>query len=350
MTPPDFTAPIKLLVIRRDNIGDLVCTTPLIASLRRHYPNARIDALVNSYNVAVLAHNPHLDHVYAYTKGKHLEHGESAFGNLLARLRLFWQLRRQRYDYIILAGNGYTGRAAGMARRLAPRHIVGFTPDGRPRDGIDRALAPPPPGIHSAEIMAPLLHPLGIEEVPPALALVPDPAQAAAAGHELEAQAWYKPGMKIVGLHISARKPSQRWPAERFVELARRLHQGGGYGFMLFWSPGDEDNPLHPGDDRKAAQIMAALRDVPLLPYPTQRLEQLIAGLSLPDTVVCSDGGAMHVAAGLGKPIVCFFGKSDARIWHPWGVPYQLLQKDTLDVGDISVEDAEAALQRLVSA
>ncbi len=28
----------KFLVIRRDNIGDLVCTLPLIAALRHHYP------------------------------------------------------------------------------------------------------------------------------------------------------------------------------------------------------------------------------------------------------------------------------------------------------------------------
>ena len=63
---------MKILVIRRDNIGDLVCTTPLFAALRQHYPHARIDALVNSYNGPVLAGNPDLDHVYVYSKYKHV--------------------------------------------------------------------------------------------------------------------------------------------------------------------------------------------------------------------------------------------------------------------------------------
>ena len=36
----------SFLVVRRDNIGDLVCTTPLIAALRAHYPDAWIAALV----------------------------------------------------------------------------------------------------------------------------------------------------------------------------------------------------------------------------------------------------------------------------------------------------------------
>ena len=56
----------RILVVRRDNIGDLVCTTPLIRALRQRYPDARIDALVNSYNLPVVAHNPDLDNAYAY--------------------------------------------------------------------------------------------------------------------------------------------------------------------------------------------------------------------------------------------------------------------------------------------
>ena len=51
----------RILIVRRDNIGDLVCTTPLIAALRERLPRAWIAALVNSYNAEVLARNPALD-------------------------------------------------------------------------------------------------------------------------------------------------------------------------------------------------------------------------------------------------------------------------------------------------
>jgi len=122
-----------------------------------------------------------------------------------------------------------------------------------------------------------------------------------------------------------------------------------GASFMLFWSPGDENNPLHPGDDNKAKAIMDAAHDLPLLAFPTHTLKELIAGLSLPNTVICSDGGAMHIAAALAKPIVCFFGNSDASVWYPWGVPHVLLQKESFDVNDISVEEALAAYEKLVT-
>jgi hypothetical protein len=106
----------------------------------------------------------------------------------------------------------------------------------------------------------------------------------------------------LVALHISARKEKQRWPVERFVELAHRLHAEYAARFLVFWSPGDENNPFHPGDDGKAARLLDGLADLPAAPVRTEHLSELIAGLSLCDIAVLSDGGAMHLAAGLGKP------------------------------------------------
>ena len=64
--------PSRILLIRRDNIGDLVCTTPVFRALRERWPRAHIGVLVNSYNAPVLENNPDVDAVYAYTKAKQL--------------------------------------------------------------------------------------------------------------------------------------------------------------------------------------------------------------------------------------------------------------------------------------
>ena len=80
---------MKILVVRRDNIGDLICTTPFFAALRRRHPEAWIGALVNSYNAPVLDRNPDIDEVFAYQKLKHLEAGESAPDALRVRTRRF---------------------------------------------------------------------------------------------------------------------------------------------------------------------------------------------------------------------------------------------------------------------
>lgn len=47
---PNTDSP-KILVVRRDNIGDLICTTPLLHAIRLRYPSAYVAVLMSSYNV-----------------------------------------------------------------------------------------------------------------------------------------------------------------------------------------------------------------------------------------------------------------------------------------------------------
>jgi ADP-heptose:LPS heptosyltransferase len=339
----------KILVIRRDNIGDLICTTPLIRALRLRYPQARIDALVNSYNQPVLVGNPDIDHLYAYKKAKHREAGESVLGVYWQRLKLMVALRRTRYDVAILAGCGaHPARQLGLARQVGARHILSFAEADKP--GAQHVDWPVKlslqNGMHEVEKLGLLGIALDTGRAMPPLFLTP-PREERAAAEQAVQTLKLENGSPLIAVHISARKELQRWPATNFIALIRALHQQYRAACMLFWSPGDENNPLHPGDDRKAAEIMAAVKDLPVLPYPTSRLEQLIGGLSVCDAMVCSDGGAMHVGAGLGKPIVCFFGNSDPACWHPWGVPYRVLRKPSENVADISPDETLAAFAEL---
>jgi heptosyltransferase III len=157
----------------------------------------------------------------------------------------------------------------------------------------------------------------------------------------------------LVGLHLSARKPSQRWPMERFAALAQRLRREHGVTVMLFWSPGAPDNPLHPGDDDKAALVQSAVRRADpsaaqwLVPMPTTSLDALIARLSGVDALICADGGAMHVAAGLGIPIVAMIGDSSTVHWRPWGVASRVLQAPSREVSALGVSDVHEAFMSL---
>ena len=61
----------RILVIRRDNIGDLLCATPLIHALRARFPHAALDVLANAYNAPILDGHPDIDRVVRYAKAKH---------------------------------------------------------------------------------------------------------------------------------------------------------------------------------------------------------------------------------------------------------------------------------------
>ena len=338
----------SFLVIRRDNIGDLVCTTPLFHALRERFPASRICALVNSYNRPVLENNPDIDAIFAYTKAKHREQNEGVFAVYWNRVRTILALRRMHFDYAILAASGYEPRSLRLARLIRPTHILGFVPaEAGVNPHIDLPVAhskPRPP--HEAQDVFEVLSPLGIRGEPGSLRVYPDPVAQADARAVLYREPT-RGSEPLFGVHISARKPSQQWPADRFVDLIQELRACYRARVALFWSPGSQSNPLHPGDDEKANQILESLGETVVVPFPTANLTQLIAGLSLCELVICSDGGAMHLAAGLGKPILCFFGKSSLAHWHPWRVPYVALQPTSEDVVDVSVADALAGLERL---
>lgn len=342
-----MTAPAKILVIRRDNIGDLVCTTPLIGALRARFPGARLCALVNSYNRAVLDHHPDIDELFVYTKAKHRAPGAFALAVHARNLGLLWRLRRERFDHAILAGSQFVPHALRLARHVNPAHILGYLPPGGARArridiGVDPATSRP---LHEVEGVFRLLAPLGIEGPPPPMSVYPDPAEVDAARRKLGADTASGP---LIGVHISTRKSANRWPVEKFSDLIRRLHAAHPAArFLLLWAPGDSSNRRHPGDDDNAARLKQALPGLPVIAYPMGPLEQLIADLSLCDTVITSDGGALHIAAALRKPILCFFGDTDPVRWRPWGVPQVLLRPASRQARDITVDQAFHGYQSL---
>ena len=336
------TPALKILVIRRDNIGDLVCTTPLISALRLRYPRAHIAALVNTYNRQVLEGHPDLDAVYAYAKAKHRLPGQSRVSIYWDKLALMLKLRAQRFDYAVLASPHPGASALRLARWIAPAHIAGYAePSGLVDLALPRVAAA---GLHEVEDVFRLARLFGIEAAPGKASMAVDTDAIERARAALGVR---EPKRKLIALHISARKPSQRWPVERYAELMHALKEEA--NFLLLWSPGAADHPQHPGDDAKAQAVMDAAGKLPLTAYPTQDLKDLAAALSLADCVICSDGGAMHIAAALDKPILCFFGDSDAARWHPWGVPYRLLQPESRDAADISLDAALRAFRELQS-
>lgn len=313
----------KVLVIRRDNIGDLVCTTPLLRALRAQLPAARIVVLATRYNAAVLAGHPDIDSCRFYTKAKHRAAGESTLSIYLQRIQTILALRREHFDWILLPG-GAQASSLRFARWIGGDRLL-------VRGDEDMVAGP-----HEVEQTCHLLSRMGLHYETPAPQVVPAP-DGLARIEALIAGALPRRPSRLVGLHISARKPSQRWPAESFAELARRL-AAEDTAFLLLWSPGSADNVQHPGDDEKAARVLELAAGLPIVAVPTRRLEDLIATLSVCDAVICGDGGAMHLAAGLGKPIVCLFGQSTAARWHPWGPAYELLQMPSMEVKDISVD------------
>jgi len=341
---------MKILFIRRDNIGDLVCTTPLFRAVRQAFPEARLCALVNSYNAGVVANHPDLDEVYVYTKAKHRQAGESLLGVMWRRLRLYRRLRQERFDYAIAVGAGYFPHAVKFAKAARPKHIISFLEAGKPADPVVDIGLPRTPGelLHEAADVFRLLAPLGIHGQPPALSVPVDAALRAELASRIPAD-----GRRRVAVHLSAREASRRWPGESYRALIDGL-LAQGHRVLLLWAPGKPDDPRHPGDDAFAAPLLSHWPDAAVSPCPTHTLAELIATLALADLAVCSDGGALHLAAAVGLPVAGLFEHLSHKTerWYPWGVPHEVLTSGSAErwqVEHIAPAQVLAACARLLS-
>ena len=322
---------MKILVIRRDNIGDLILTTPLISALSRHF-GGKVDVLVNTYNQSVLENNPHIGTVHLYSKLHHRQHGQSAMGVILHRIKTSLSIRRTRYDVAIVAKEHWDKRPLQWAKLSGAKRIIAIG-DNTPAMVTDPVTVPAGQQ-HIVELLSALAAPLGVSQPPRGLELYPRDSEIAALRQRLH------PGdeLPVYGIQISARKLSQRWPAEKFIDFMHNIAARHPCRFLLFWSPGSADNKAHPGDDEKAQQIQQACGDIALTAVHTSGLRELIAGMSLCQQILTSDGGALHVAAGVNVPTVAMFGDSDAWFWGPWGVPAEVIEAPNRDVSQLSAE------------
>lgn len=61
---------MKILIIKFRFIGDVLLTTPLVANLKTHYPNASIHFALNQGTQAVIQNNPQIDKIHIYDRAR----------------------------------------------------------------------------------------------------------------------------------------------------------------------------------------------------------------------------------------------------------------------------------------
>lgn len=88
----------RVLLIQTAKIGDLVCTTPIIASLKASWPDCHLTVMLNPLCAPLLAHDPAVDDIWAVAAAD--------WRGLAGKWRLLRRLRAGRFDdCIVLSPN-----------------------------------------------------------------------------------------------------------------------------------------------------------------------------------------------------------------------------------------------------
>jgi lipopolysaccharide heptosyltransferase II len=307
---------LTILLIRLRLIGDVVFTTPAIRALRTRYPDARLLYLVESSAAPVVAHNPHLSHVFSVPHSR-------GWQRLRDDVRLARQIRAERCDLVIDFHGG--PRSAWLAWASGAPRRIGYDIQGRA--WMYTTAVHRPRGLHprhSVENQWDLL--AGVD---PAFAGGPDrtanrvemfvtPEQAASvsaklARHDVDA------GARIVVLHVSAGNPFRRWPEHAFADVAAGLVRQSPDRWVLVTAG--------PSDHVAVQRVLATAREragdgsARVIDAEDFSLGELRAVMDRSALYIGGDSGPLHIASTSNVPIVGLYGPTLAERSAPWRPP-----------------------------
>jgi len=296
----------KILIVAPNWIGDALLAQPLFARLRKKLPGVVIDALAPPWTAPVLRRMPEIDDVAEAP----FDHGELA---LVARWRLGRRLRSRRYDEAIVLPNTFKAALVPYFAGIPLR--AGFV--GESRHGLLNV-------VHQLdEKRTPLMAEryAQLAEKPGTKAALPLPEtrlRIDEANLVIDLSRLRLSRAKpVVALCPGAEYgPSKRWPARHFAALARKLGALG-YAVWLFGS----------GKERTIGEEIAAASEGAASNLCGRTdLASAIDLLSLAEVVVSNDSGLMHVAAGVGRPLVALYGSSSHEHTPPLARGFRIVR------------------------
>lgn len=335
---------MKILVVKRDKVGDMLLTTPMLRRLRQALPQASIDVLASDYNAWVLAGNPDVDRIWIY--GRTRVGPRVSFKSAFQQAALAARLRWEGYDVAIAAQGEASARATRRARWVGARRTIAYVAPGEAR--VSDPLPPPDAG-HERDRMLALLAPLGIAaEAQPALPVFEAPeAMRELAAKSLAMQGLSPGGYAVLGLGARrAKKQPDRGQVLRWSEWLKREH---GLDTVFMWTPGGSDNPQYPGDDDLAH---AVLEGAPSHLRPFRGPLWPAVGLVWHASVsIFPDSGLMHFAAASPGGVLGFFAEPEvsppASRWAPLGPRAEWLEAPA-SVSQLADEAVYERLARLL--
>ena len=284
---------MNILIVRLGALGDIVHAIPAAAALRRAYPHARIDWLVDAKHREIVDLVPVVDRIITLTK-------PSIAGWLAAAQ----QLRAGRYD-VALDFQGLM-KSAILARASGAKRVLGFSIWHLREKGAapfySESLDPSRPQPHVIYKNLRLIEAIGVTD---AAIEFPFRTVASAACDAMVAEA---AGARFAVINPGAAWPNKQWYSDRFGELAAFIRDVRGLVPFVLWGPGEESLARAVVDASDGAAKLA----------PPTRLGDLVEICRNASLMVSGDTGPLHIATAMGTPVVSIFGPTDPQRNGAW--------------------------------
>ncbi len=269
----------RILVITLSNVGDIILTTPVIRTLAKEFPDARIDVMVGPRGKDIFEKDPRIFKLIIYDK--HLP--------IARKRRLQLKLKKLKYDLAVDIRNTIFPLLIGAKYRTST---------------IQRF---PHTAVHMKERHLCLLKPLGIDNSAECPYLyVPKEDD------EFVARLLKEKGIggPMVVVNAGAKSSLKRWSSDNFAKVCDRLISECSASVIFIGLREDE---------KTVAEVILKMEKEPYNFVNKLNIRQLGALLKRSKLLVTNDSAPLHLGCAMGTKVLALFGPTDPKKYGPTG-------------------------------
>jgi ADP-heptose:LPS heptosyltransferase len=323
----------KVLFIRPEKLGDMVISLPVFHNLKKLYPHLEIYTISSPRNIAIVREDENITGNFLYTK------------NILSDFATVKKVRRLGIDAVVDMVCDDSVTSLYLTQLCSPgawriglgknRHKLYYDFNYRYRSDD---------GAHVIDNTMKLLTAFGLDtdeaekHVPPTIS---DQVFEAADNYVATIDGNGPGG--IIGVNISAGRPTRIWPEEKNVELIKRLLATYPESCIVISSDPSE---------RNRAIAVAGKFPARVSPVPAGlNLVEVSAIISRMKILITPDTSLVHIARSFKVPVVGLytrFGKN-FRLWKPFNQKQgAVISGNDYNIFDIDVDDVYEAVTNLL--
>jgi len=319
--------PKRFLIVRQHNqLGDLLSGVSLFRAIKETYPDSHITLIVSPFNYPGLVKNKFIDRLFIFNKSK--------IYNPLYFVK-FIRLLREEYDVVIVPvvvsisfTSNLIARMSNSKVRIGVRYLNGMKNESDfffdRRVSLDWRMHP---DSNVSERSLDIVRSFGINTTNYRSEISFDE-------NDLKVADKFITKMDVrgkdflIGLHVGAGKPQNRWSAIKFAALIKKLKENYSTKFYLTGS----------SSDKEIIRFVEVNLPFNVAFFLNKKIPEVAALVSKSDLFISNDTGIMHVAGCTNTPQISIFGPTNPFNWAPIGANKYFVRKSEL-IDDVSVED-----------
>ncbi|MGV0928248.1 glycosyltransferase [Empedobacter falsenii] len=295
---------MKILIIQHKMIGDVLITSLLCENIKKAYPNAIVDYLINSNTLPVLENNPYIDHKIVFD--------EKENKGLMNLIKFSKKVNQNRYDIVIDAYSKLQSWVDVFINN-APKKIS-YKKIGRTflyTDNVEKHDEPNSYLGLAIEHRLSLLKPLGIETplaTEPKLYLTEEEINFA---KDLFTKHQVDSTRKTVMISLLGSDSSKTYPLNEMAKMVDFIGQHYNVNILFNYFP-----KQLPQAKEVYNQLSDETKSKVYFELLGNDLREFIAIANECDVIVGNDGGAINMSKALGKKSFIIFSPwIDKKVW-----------------------------------